>query len=257
MTLLLVAHGTRDPAGTRVVESLAAAVRARLPGVHVALAYADVRPPDVTTALPHLPPASPTLRTRESNPPDPRVQPSEPASPPFAPGESPVPDPVVVVPAFLAAGYHVRVDIPGQIRRSGRPAVLTPCLGPALVPAAHERLVEAGWRRGDPVVLAAAGSSDPRARADVARAAARLGELTGGPVRVGYVAGTGPRIADMAAGYAVASWFLAPGLFHRIAAASGAALVAEPLGAHPLVADLVVRRYRTGIIEGATTLLGA
>ncbi|MGH3881359.1 MAG: sirohydrochlorin chelatase, partial [Actinophytocola sp.] len=131
MTLLLAAHGTRDPAGPTTIESLASAVRERLPGVRVAVAYADVRPPDIATAL---------------------------ASPPFPPGESPVP---VVVPAFLAAGYHVHVDIPEQIRRSGRPAILTPPLGPSLAPVAHERLVEAGWRRGDPVVLAAAGSADP------------------------------------------------------------------------------------------------
>jgi sirohydrochlorin ferrochelatase len=156
-----------------------------------------------------------------------------------------LPGPVVVVPAFLAAGYHVRVDIPAQIRRGGRAAVLTPPLGPALVPAAYERLVEAGWRRGAPVVLAAAGSSDPRAVADVAHAASRLGELVGEPVRVAY-ASASPRIADVAPGRAVASWFLAPGLFHRLATDSGAALVAEPLGTHPLVVDLVVRRYHAG-----------
>ena len=209
MTLLLVAHGTRDPAGATVTAALASAVRHRLPDVHVSVAYADVRAPDVTTALASLP-----FRA--------------------------VP---VVVPAFLAAGYHVRVDIPEQIRRSGRAAVLTPPLGPSLAGAAYERLVEAGWRRGEPVALAAAGSTDPRARADVARAATRLGALTGGPVRIGYATGR-PRIGDVAPGCAVASWFLAPGLFHRLAAASGGRVVAEPLGAHPLVADLIARRYR-------------
>jgi hypothetical protein len=44
---------------------------------------------------------------------------------------------------------------------------------------------------------------------------------------------------------AVASWFLAPGLFHRRAMASGAAVVAAPLGAHPKIAELIVRRYTT------------
>ncbi|MGH3878020.1 MAG: sirohydrochlorin chelatase, partial [Actinophytocola sp.] len=88
--------------------------------------------------------------------------------------------------------------------------------------------------------------ADPRARADIGRAAARLEMFVGGPVRVAYATAR-PRIEDVAAGCAVASWFLAPGLFHRLAAASGAAVVAEPLGAHPRVADLIVRRYRTGI----------
>ncbi|MGH3760871.1 sirohydrochlorin chelatase [Actinophytocola sp.] len=80
--------------------------------------------------------------------------------------------------------------------------------------------------------------------------------LTGGPVRVGYATGS-PRIGEVAPGCAVASWFLAPGLFHGLAVRSGAAVVAEPLGAHPLVVDLVVRRYRAGIIERATSLVRA
>jgi sirohydrochlorin ferrochelatase len=209
--LLLVAHGTRDPAGAAVIDALAAAVGARLPGVRVAVAYADVRAPDVTTALRSLP------------------------------------DPVVVVPAFLAAGYHVRVDVPAQIARSGRPAIRTPPLGPALAGAAYERLVEAGWRRGDPVVLAAAGSSDPEALAEVEAAAARLGHLLGDRVRVGYAATAEPRIDHVVATtpgrVAVASWLLAPGRFHRIAARSGAATVTAPIGDHPLAVDLIVARY--------------
>jgi len=221
MTLLLVAHGTRDPAGAAVIGRLAARVRRRLPGVRVAVAYADVRAPGVTTALRALP------------------------------------GPVVVVPAFLAAGYHVRVDIPGQLERSGRPALLTPPLGLVAVPAAYARLVESGWRRGEPVVLAAAGSSDPAALASVEAAAERLGRLAGGPVRVGYAATAAPRIADVVAGtrgrVAVASWLLAPGRFHRAAAQSGAAVVAAPLGS--LVADVVVARYRAGMVESAINLV--
>lgn len=212
MTLLLVAHGTRDPAGVEVITALASAVRARLPDVRVAVAYADVRTPDVTTALRSLP------------------------------------DPVVVVPAFLAAGYHVRVDIPEQIARSGRPAIRTPPLGPTLAGAVYERLVEAGWRRGEPVVLAAAGSSDSTALAGVEAAAARLGHLVGDRVRVGYAATAEPRIDQVVTTtpgrVAVASWLLAPGRFHRIAARSGATTITAPIGDHPLAADLIVARYQ-------------
>lgn len=213
LPLVLAAHGTRDPAGARVVADLAARVRKRLPGVRVEVAYADVRQPDVATALDGLGPA-------------------------------------VVVPAFLANGYHVRVDIPDQV--AGR-AVITPAFGPAsgLVAAAHERLREAGWR-GERIVLAAAGSTDPRARADVAEAAGMLAVRTGVEVRVGYAMGS-PKIAEVVEdGWAVASWLLAPGLFHRIARAS-AEVVAEPLGTHRHVVDLVAARYR-GIIESATRL---
>jgi sirohydrochlorin ferrochelatase len=212
MTLILVAHGTRDPAGARTIASLASLVAARLP-VEVRVAYADVRAPDVTAVL------------------------------------SEVDGPAVVVPAFLSSGYHVRVDVPAQVARSGRDAVVTPAFGPApeLVSAAYSRLVAAGWRPGDEVVLAAAGSSDPRALAEVAQAARLLASRVGAPVRIGYATGS-PRIDSVVARsrgrVAVASWLLAPGQFHRAAAASGAAVVAAPIGAHPAVADLVVARYR-------------
>lgn len=213
MTLVIAAHGTRSPAGAATVHDLADQVRDLLPELAVRVAFADVRQPDVTTVLR-------AVRGR-----------------------------VVVVPLFLAGGYHVRVDVPAQLAASGRDAVLTPHLGPApgLIAAMHERLRTAGWRPGDTVVMAAAGSSDPRALADVRRAAALLGARTGGVVRVGYAATAEPRIADVVAAapgrVAVASWLLAPGLFHRAVADCGADIVAAPLGAHPRVAELVVRRY--------------
>jgi sirohydrochlorin ferrochelatase len=213
VTLVLAAHGTRSPAGAAVVHDLAERVRDLLPEVGVRVAFADVRAPDVTTVL--------------------RL----------------TPGPAVVVPVFLAGGYHVRTDIPAQVAASGRAAVVTPHLGPAagMVSAMHDRLLEAGWRRGDAVVMAAAGSSDPRALAEVGRAAVLLGARTGGAVRIGYAATASPRVADVVAGVrgrvAVASWLLAPGLFHRAAADCGAEVVAAPLGAHPKVADLVARRY--------------
>ncbi|QFZ16824.1 sirohydrochlorin chelatase [Saccharothrix syringae] len=211
MTLVLVAHGTRDPAGAAVVEEIAALVRARLGGVDVRVAYADVRQPDVTSVL------------------------------------SAVEGPAVVVPAFLAAGYHVRVDIPAQVAASGHPdATITAPIGPALVPALLSRLTEAGWRPGDSVVLAAAGSSDARALADVRAVATALSRRVG-PVTVGYAATATPHVSEVVARargrVAVASWLLAPGLFHRAVAASGAAVVAAPIGAHLRVVEAVLLRY--------------
>jgi uroporphyrinogen-III synthase len=118
---------------------------------------------------------------------------------------------------------------------------------PALVAAAHDRLVAAGWRPGDTLVLAAAGSSDPRARADVRRAALLLSTRTGAEVHVGYLATGTPRLPDLVAALpgrvAVASWLLAPGLFHRSVQNCGAPVVADPIGPHPRVADLITRRY--------------
>jgi sirohydrochlorin ferrochelatase len=209
VTLVLVAHGTRDPRGAVMVEEVAALVRARLGDVPVEVAYADVRQPDVTAVL------------------------------------RGVSGPVVVVPAFLAAGYHVRVDVPQQIAAAGNgDVVVTEPIGPALLPVVRERLREAGWRPGDAVVLAAAGSSDPRALADVEAVAEALG------AEVGYVATASPTVPEAVAALkargrrvAVASWLLAPGLFHRRLADAGADVVAEPIGAHPRVVEAVLLRY--------------
>jgi sirohydrochlorin ferrochelatase len=159
--------------------------------------------------------------------------------------------PVVVVPAFLAAGYHVRVDLPGQIERASRTGVrLARPLGATVVGAAVDRLVSAGWRPSDAVVLAAAGSSDPRALADVQRAAVRLSRAIRQPVDIGYIATGRPGVSEVVARLrrpgtrvAVASWLLAPGLFHQWLRRSGADLVSEPIGVHPLLVDQLVRRY--------------
>ncbi|PXY19901.1 cobalamin biosynthesis protein CbiX [Prauserella coralliicola] len=219
--IVLVAHGTRDPAGSKVTEELAALVRSR--GAEVEIAYADVRQPDVTTVL------------------------------------DSVRGPAVVVPAFLAAGYHVRVDIPAQVAASRNgDVVVAEAFGPApeLLDALTDRLRQAGRRPGDAVVLAAAGSSDERARGDVATAAHSLAGRLRTPVRVGYAATARPSVAEVVAAahsegrrVAVASWLLAPGLFQRRVTDAAADVTAEPLGAHPAVAALVLRRYREALRE--------
>jgi len=220
MNLLLIAHGTRDPAGAHVTEAVAAQVRRRLPDVTVAVAYADVRGPSIASALADLPDG-----------------------------------PCVAVPMFLAAGYHVRVDVPSQIRASGRSDVhLAETFGPdpLLVAVAVDRLTAAGHRPGDAVVLAVAGSSDPAAGADSTAAARRLGRVLGGPVTLATIAAGGPRVASVvarlraggASRVSVASWLLAPGLFQRRLDVCGASVVAAPIGTHPAVAGLVVGRYQ-------------
>lgn len=213
--IVLTAHGTRDPAGPRVIDELAACVQARA-GVPVRVAYADVLAPNVMTAL------------------------------------RSVRGPAIVVPAFLASGYHVRTDIPARIAASGRRnVVLTDAFGPApeLIEVMCDRLAQAGRRRTDAVVLAAAGSSDPRALAEVRAAAKALSTALDVPVRVGYAATARPSVAEAVESFgarraAVASWLLAPGLFQRRVEAAGADVVAAPLGAHPRVVDLVLRRYQ-------------
>ncbi len=211
-SVVVAAHGTQDPAGVAVARQLVDALRVRLPGRPVLLAFADVLGPGVREVV------------------------------------AGAPGPVTVVPAFLSSGYHVRTDVPREVAATSRRDVtVSAALGPhpLLVSAMADRLRAAGWRRGDVVVLAAAGSSDPRAVADVRVAARQLSGQGGSRVRVGFVATGAPRVAPLvtalrAAGesrIAVASWLLAPGLFSRRLASAGADVVAAPLGAHPEVVD--------------------
>lgn len=216
-SLVLAAHGTRDPAGIAELDRLASLVALRLPGVAVRVGYVDVLGPSVSSVL------------------------------------SEVDGPVTLVPLFLASGYHVRADIPAAVAEAARhDLTVTPALGPdpALIDVAVDRLRAAGAQQADAVVLAAAGSADPRAVADVRTAAQLLG------VPAGFIATASPSVADVVRSLrahrgghgrvAVASWLIAPGFFHTRLADAGADVVAEPLGAHPLVADLVVRRATGG-----------
>jgi sirohydrochlorin ferrochelatase len=151
----------------------------------------------------------------------------------------------------------VRTDVPQQVAATGRGDVtISAALGPhsLLVGAVKQRLREAGWRETDAVVLAAAGSSDPRAVADVRVAASQLSGEVGGRVRIGFLAAGIPRVAPLVASLrvagksrvAVASWLLAPGLFHSRLAGTGADVLAAPLGAHPGVIDRLARLAASG-----------
>jgi sirohydrochlorin ferrochelatase len=223
VTVVVVAHGTRDAAGVAVAHQLVDALRARLPGEMVLLSFVDVLGPSVREVV------------------------------------ASAPGPVTVVPAFLGCGYHVRTDVPREVNATGRRDVtISAALGPhpLLVTAMADRLRVAGWCRGDAVVLAAAGSSDPRAVADVRAAARQLSRKIGSRVRVGFVATGAPRVTPLVAGLwaageprvAVASWLLAPGLFHRRLASSGADAVAAPLGAHSAVVDRLVHLADAGVV---------
>jgi sirohydrochlorin ferrochelatase len=151
----------------------------------------------------------------------------------------------VVVPLLLSAGYHAQVDLPAQAPG----ATITRAVGPddRLAVALRDRLLAAGWEDG-PVTLVGAGSADPNALADVRRAAEQLGLLLRVPVDVAFVSAGEPRLADLRPA-AVASYLLAPGFFHdevrRLT--PGPAIVSEPLGDHPAVAEVVAERYRAAL----------
>jgi sirohydrochlorin ferrochelatase len=213
--LILAAHGTRSAAGVQMIHDLSSAVAGRIGPLRTA--FVDVLGPD---------PAELLTRTNR---------------------------PAVVVPAFLASGYHVHTDLPARIAQSGHTATtVTAALGPdpALAAVMQDRLREVGWRRGDAVVMAAAGSSDPRALRELRWAAALLAARVG-PVQLGFVATGTPRVAAVVSRLRavgrrrvfVASYLLAPGLFHDRLGACGATAVAAPLGLHPRVVDLLVTRF--------------
>jgi sirohydrochlorin ferrochelatase len=146
----------------------------------------------------------------------------------------------VVVPLLLTSGYHVQADIPARAASATIAAAVGP--DPLLAVALADRLLEAGYDDTATVVLAAAGSSDEGARDDARVMAAHLAAHLGVEVLAAFLSAGEPRIADMHAD-AVSSYLLAPGAFHDLAVASGAAVVSRPIGDHPVVAQLVLARY--------------
>jgi sirohydrochlorin ferrochelatase len=124
-------------------------------------------------------------------------------------------------------------------------------LGAALV----DRL--ATGRSADAVVLGAAGSSDPAGVSDVRVAARLLARRLGRPVPYGFVAAGEPSLAEVvgelrargARHVAVASYLLAPGLFHDRMRAAGADHVSGPIGAHDAAARLILRRYDEALVH--------
>jgi len=236
MTTLLVAHGTRNPHGIKMIGDLAAAIAGILDET-VRVAFIDVLGPAPDEVL----------RTFHD-------------------------EPTVLVPVLLSSGSHVRSDVPRYVAASGHPAVtVTRGLGPSseLTRAMLHRLLESGWRRDDHVVLAAAGTSNPHGQSDVAAAAAMLSALLGNRVSIAFAApcrngssGAGyPSVPDAvararragASRVAVASYLLADGLFQGRLHEAGADVVAAPLGAHPAVVRLACRRRRHADLTPALT----
>ncbi|MFC4145954.1 sirohydrochlorin chelatase [Micromonospora mangrovi] len=232
--VVLVAHGSRDPRAAEAIRALAGAVAAARPGTPVLPSWLDHTEPGPTAVLRGLAAAG-----------HPRA---------------------VLVPLLLTAAYHRKVDIPAAVAaaREAGPTLdvrITDVLGPAdgtvdgcLLAGLRQRLAAAEPGRFDALVLAAAGTRDPRARGSVGRVAAALGASLGVPTRVSYASAAPPAVgvavaklrARGATRVAVAAYFLAPGLFHDAvvadAHAAGAVAVAAPLTDVPALADLVLRR---------------
>jgi sirohydrochlorin ferrochelatase len=217
MSFVLVAHGTRKQQGVEMVGDIAERVSATLrQTVHVS--FVDVLGPTPSEVLTSM--AGPTI----------------------------------MVPAFLSRGYHVTTDIPMHVGRSGHSDVtVTEALGPGpqLVRVLVDRLIESGWRRGDSVILAAAGTSDPGTQRDLHTMAIWLSASTGSRVELAFAATGTPRVANAVAELrrrrrgrvVVASYLLSDGLFQDRLRASGADVVTAPLGMHPGLVRLIANRF--------------
>jgi sirohydrochlorin ferrochelatase len=220
--LVACAHGTRNPTGRRLIAELALAARAARPGLTTTAAFVDVQPPTVVDVVAGLSAAG---------------------------------RPAVVVPLLLSGGYHVHVDIAGAVAGAEGTVAARP-LGPdpRLVEVLRDRLVQAGADPRDPltaVVLAAAGSSDPRAVADVEDSADLLQRTWAGAVTTGYGSAAQPGVPDAVAAarrggaerVVVAAYLLAPGHFHDKLAGAGADLVTAPLLPDDRIAAVLLARY--------------
>jgi sirohydrochlorin ferrochelatase len=220
--LVACAHGTRNPTGRRLIAELALAARALRPGITTTAAFVDVQPPTVADVVAELSAAG---------------------------------HPAVVVPLLLSGGYHVHVDIAGAVAAAPGTVAARP-LGPdpRLAEVLLDRLRAAGADPRDPgtaVVLAAAGSSDVRAVADVAETAAVLHRAWAGPVTTGYGSAASPTVPDAVAAarlagaerVVVAAYLLAPGHFHDKLAGAGADAVTAPLLPDVRLAAVLLDRY--------------
>lgn len=239
-SLLLVAHGSRDPRHEVTINQILSATRASRPGLDVRVGYLDHNGPSVAEALGALGRDVTTSHV-------------------MAYGHR-----AVAVPLLLGNAFHGKVDVPAALEaaalQTGVSVELADVLGPdpELLPAALRAVHRAARVAPGPdsgLVLACAGTTDPSAKAALNRLALRWRRSIGADVRVADAAKTGVRVADAvaslrAAGCSrvdVAAWFLAPGLLLDRATAeaidAGADSVAAPLGSAPEVVATVLRRF--------------
>lgn len=226
-SLILTAHGSADPRSSAVTHAVADEVRRLRAGLDVRVAFCEKSTPNLRDVLADLD------------------------------------RPAVLAPLLLASAYHARVDIPAMVAESaaGRRGYVAQAdtLGEdhRLIGVLHQRLIDVGVQPEHPdtgVLVVAVGSSHDAANARTATLASALSERSGWPhVQVAYATAQ-PSLADGIAELrrsgarriALAPWFIAPGrITDRVAdvAAELDVAMAEPLGAHPLLAETVLDRF--------------
>ncbi|WAC93255.1 sirohydrochlorin chelatase [Mycobacterium sp. Aquia_213] len=225
-TLVLTAHGSKDPRSAVNAQAVADEVARLRPNLDVRLAFLDHSSPSLADVL------------------------------------TSVDGPAVVTPLLLANAYHARVDIPAQITGcvTTQHVWQAPVLGEddRLVSVLRRRVTELGVSRLDDsvgVLVVAIGTSDPAVNARTGRVAPKLlaGTSWAGATTAfatqqerSLTESLGRLRRQRARRVVIAPWFLAPGLIpdrvQRFAAKAGIEMAA-PLGAHRLVAETVLDRF--------------
>lgn len=227
--LLAVSHGTSSVSGHDAIAALVAAIATRLPATQVRGGYIDVEQPRLPQLLAQLTPGTP----------------------------------VVIVPLLLSAGYHLHVDLRQAARAGGAKVRLAKTLGPdrRLARILQLRLLESGYRRGDLVIMAAAGSSDARASRATELVAAQLAQELGDRVTLAYHSASSPTLKEAIAvaralaparRIAISSYLLAPGYFQSLADNCeadivSAAILSTATGAPPSLVEIAVERFSAAV----------
>jgi sirohydrochlorin ferrochelatase len=238
--LIALAHGSRDPRSARTVREIVATTKRMRPDLRIEPAFLDHARPSLDTVVDRL----------------------------AAKGEREI----VVVPLLLTSAFHARVDVPQAVeaaaaRHDGVAVRTAEVVGTdtSLLSVLDERLRtalrSARVRELDALVLASAGSSDPRANAVVARLARLWGARHHLPTSVAFASASPPSTGEAIREWrrqgrrhvAVGSLFIAPGLLPdraaELALEAGAVAVSEPLGAHEEVARIILARYSVGALQ--------
>lgn len=234
-TLVLTAHGSRDPRSGANAEAVAGLLTRMRPDLDVRPAFLELNAPNFVDVLKGLP------DSRRA----------------------------VVAPLLLASAYHARLDIPKQIADAGAHGIRqADVLGEddRLVAVLRERLAEVGVSPLDDglgVMVVAIGSSNLAANARTAKVASRLAcgtQWVG--AATAFATRPEPSVARAveqlrrrgARRLVIAPWFLAPGFItdgvSNFARDNGIPM-AEPLGAHQLVAETVLDRYDEALADEA------
>jgi sirohydrochlorin ferrochelatase len=234
-TLLLTAHGSRDPRSAANARAVAARLMPMRPGLDVRLAFLELNSPNLIDVLTELP------DSRQA----------------------------VITPLLLASAYHARLDIPKQIARAGALGIRqADVLGEddRLVTVLRERLADLDVSPLDHelgVLVVAIGSSHTAVNARTAQVASRLATGTRwAGATIAFATQPEPSVAEAARQLrrrgarrlVIAPWFLAPGRITdgvwNYARDSGIPMAA-PLGAHRLVAETLLDRYDQALADQA------